>query len=72
MPGTVEGASKRLKWSDLEALAPVFGFGNDVDSFAEFVVQQQQKADEDKFQIRVCCDSYHGEMHDFDCLGLLS
>lgn len=45
MPGTPAGARKRLTAKDLVALAPVFGFANDVDGFAQFVAEQQAKAD---------------------------
>ena len=46
MPGTFSGARKRLTWSDMAAVAPVFGFGNDVDAFAVFICEQQGKADQ--------------------------
>lgn len=34
----------RLTAADIEALAPVFGFGNDV-AFCAFIYEQQAKAD---------------------------
>ena len=46
MPGTSAGARKRLTVADIAALAPVFGFGNDVDAFAVFICEQQGKADQ--------------------------
>ena len=45
MPGTSAGARKRLTVADIAAVAPVFGFGNDVDAFAAFICEQQGKAD---------------------------